>query len=151
MALTSESFRAAYPEFKDSGAYPLAQIDLLIVLSGKMMNAERWGDLLDHGAGLFVAHSLALSARAAKDAEFGKIPGQASGIVTNKSVDKVSVGYDSSSVAEEGAGAWNLTTYGQQYIRLARLLGAGPVQVGVPSFANQSLYAGSVYAGPYQG
>lgn len=150
MTVTASSFRLAFPEFANTSAYPDPRVDFWLSLSVNMFNVDRWGAMLDHGMMLLVAHNLALGARSLKDAEFGKTPGQASGPVNNKSVDKVSIGYDTTSATEENAGAYNLTIYGQQYIRLARLIGAGPVQVDVPTpGSSQSLYSGLPYTGPY--
>lgn len=150
VAVSISSFRAAFPEFGKLQDYADGQITFWLTLSTKMFDAGRWGELLDHGTMLFVAHNLALQKRAEKDAQFGKIPGQATGPVTSKSVDKVSVSHDTASIAEEGAGAFNLTTYGQQYIRLARLIGAGPVHFGhEPPGAAQ--WSPAAYAGPYLG
>lgn len=150
MAATPEGFRTAFPVFSDKGNYTDGRVSFWLSFASKVMDVQRWGELLDHGAYLLVAHNLAIEARSSKDAAFGKAPGQATGIVTNKSVDKVSIGYDASSVAEEGAGAYNLTVYGQQFIRLARLIGAGPVQVDAPiTGQSTSLYSGLPYLGPY--
>jgi hypothetical protein len=51
-------------------------------------------------------------------------------MLNSKSVDKVSAGYDTASVAEEFGGNWNLTTYGQRLYRLMQQFGAGPLQIG---------------------
>ena len=145
MTVTSSSFRLGFPEFDDLTKYPDSQLAFWITLSGKMFDSGRWGELLDFGTMLFIAHNIALQARAAADASFGKPPGQASGPVNNKSVDKVSIGFDTASAAEENGGAYNLTVYGQQYLRLARNIGAGPVQVGIDAGSG----AGGVYSGLY--
>ncbi|MBX9696911.1 MAG: DUF4054 domain-containing protein [Alphaproteobacteria bacterium] len=47
----------------------------------------------------------------------------------SKSVGGVSVGYDSTAQSEKDAGWWNRTTYGQQFIRLVRIFGAGAIQL----------------------
>lgn len=151
MTVTAASFREMFTEFADAAKYPDVRLASFITLAGQMMNADRWGDLADYGAMLFVAHHVSLQAKRIKDARFGKVPGQASGIVNNKSVDKVSIGYDTQSTAEEGAGHWNLTAYGQEYIRLAKNMGIGPVQVGAPSEGDGVSMYSSAYAGPYQG
>lgn len=150
MAVTVESFRAEYPEFSDAAAYPTPSLQASIVLAGKMMDAARWGDLLDHGTSLIVAHRAVRQRRASVDARFGKVPGMASGPVASKGVDKVNMSFDTGAVNEEGAGHWNLTTYGQEYIRLARMIGAGPVHVGAPD-PNSSAPTGHFYAGPFLG
>jgi Protein of unknown function (DUF4054) len=130
MAVTVASFRAVFAEFASAESYPDQRLAYWLALGEKMINVERWGDLADHGAMLFTAHRVTLQARSLRDAKFGKAPGSASGPVSSKSVDKVSISYDVSSSSEEGAGFWNLTTYGQEYIRLARIMGTGPIEVG---------------------
>lgn len=151
MTVTAASFREMFAEFADAAKYPSPRIDAYITLAAKMMNAGRWGDLADYGAMLFVAHHVSLQAKRVRDSRFGKAPGQAGGIVNNKSVDKVSIGFDTQSTAEEGAGHWNLTAYGQEYIRMAKIVGMGPVQVGAPSDGEGASMYQSAYAGPYQG
>lgn len=150
MTVTVDSFRAEYPEFADAGRYPSPMLQTAIVLAGKMMDGARWGDLLDHGTSLVVAHRATMRRKAMVDATFGKIPGAASGPVSSKGVDKVNMSFDTAAVNEEGAGHWNLTTYGQEYIRLARIIGMGPVQIGAPD-ANSSAPTGGFYAGPFLG
>lgn len=148
MTVTASSFRVMYPEFGDSTAYPDGQISAWISQALLQQDAGRWGALIDLGTMLFTAHNLVLSARAQTEASFGKPPGQASGPVSNKSVDKVSIGYDTGSAAEENGGAWNMTVYGQQFLRLARQIGIGPVQSAPGPYCGvgSSMYA---YAGPY--
>ncbi|HWI02388.1 MAG TPA: DUF4054 domain-containing protein [Acidimicrobiales bacterium] len=119
MAVTPESFRAAFPEFADPTKYPDALVARKITFAVKLTNAARWGDLHDEGVELYAAHELTLATRK---------PGNVVGVVTAKKVDKVGANYDAGSVAEEGAGQWNATTYGQRYIRLARMVGAGGMQ-----------------------
>lgn len=145
MAVTPTSLRALFPEFSDNIKYPDPMIDQWVTIAAGMLDAGRWGALLDYGTTLFVCHRLALAAKNAKIAQFGGVPGQASGILQSKSVDKVSQSYDTSSAAEADAGFWNLTTYGQEYIRQARIVGAGPMTVGTDGNASSALNA---YAGP---
>lgn len=137
MTVTVDSFRATFPEFASAQTYPDAQVDFYIGLAGILLNPLRWLRTLDYGTMLFVAHNLALEFQAQKSGQSGNAPGWATGAVNNKSVDKVSVGFDVQSAMEEGAGHWNLTTYGTRFIRLARLMGMGPVQVGIGYGGNQ--------------
>lgn len=149
ITLTAETFREMLPEFRDAGVFTDPQVEMWVELANKVHNADRWGDLIDHGASLFVAHNLALSAMDARAAAAGGAPGMAaSGIVSSKSVDKVSVSYDTSGAMEAGAGHWNLTTYGTRYIRLVKLIGAGPLQIGGSPSAQ---YSAAAWAGPYYG
>lgn len=150
MAVTVTDFRSAFPEFDDAVVYPDAQVQFWLSFESSMFNEGRWGDLLSKGVMLFAAHNLSLQRRNIDAAEFGGVPGSSVGVLTSKSVDKVSAGYDTSSVSEENAGQFNATTYGKQYIHLARLIGAGPVHVGLPSL-NELILGGSAWAGPNLG
>lgn len=146
MPVTADSFREVFAEFCDDAVYTDEAIDFWLVTVRGQMNAGRWGAQQDFGAMLFVAHRLVLSARAQAAAAFGLPPGGPTGPVTSKSVDGVSVSFDVSSTAEEDGGHWNLTTYGQQYLRLARQMGTGPVQVNTGTDSNYSVYG--AWTGP---
>ena len=123
------AFRAAFPEFNDTTVYPDAQISFWSVVAEKQVLLCRWGDLWAQGVQLYVAHEITLAAQSAKAAAIGGTPGSQGGIANSKTVGSVSVGYDSTSTSEKDAGWWNLTTYGKQFIRLARIFGAGAVQL----------------------
>lgn len=122
-------FRNSYPAFTDANKYPDRQVEFYITVGQKLLRAERWEDLREEGIGLFVAHNLVLVAQDLESADTGDVPGATPGAVSSMSVDKVSVSYDNASSADEKAGHWNLTTYGKQFIRLARMLGAGGIQL----------------------
>lgn len=146
MAVTTTSFRESFPEFTDVLAFPEPQLEFWITLAGKMVDADRWGDLADYGMMLCAAHNLIISASDVVAAAMGGIPGNAaSGAVSSKSAGGLSFSRDVSGSAESGAGNWNASTYGTRYIRLARLMGAGPVQVGTGA----SLATGGAWAGPF--
>lgn len=83
----------------------------------------------DYGLELMVAHNLVLERRAQDENSKGNVPGWGRGLINNASVDKASVGYDTANVIEEGAGHWNLTTYGTRFYRMLNMVGAGPFQV----------------------
>lgn len=150
MTITVSTFRASMPEFADPGTYPEPTVNFYIGLSGKLLDVNRWEDLFDYGQTLFVAHHLVLAAQRTEQASFGGLPGEARGPLSSKSIDKVSVSYDTGSAAEDGAGFYNSTSYGQELYRLVRMIGAGPIQVGVPLFDSMSAVA-TAYAGPYLG
>lgn len=146
MTVTVSSFRQHYTEFASGIVYPTTDIQYYLTLAGTVLNASRWASLLDLGTELYIAHNIALEARARKEAANGAPPGGTVGPINNKSVDKVSVGYDTSAGTVEGAGHWNLTIYGTRFIKLARVAGAGPVQTSagcVPALS------GGAWAGPW--
>jgi len=128
MTVTSASFRADFQEFMDPAAYPDASVNFWINVAVQMLNADRWGTLIGPGIELYVAHNLALGRMASKAAAGAGVPGLNSGPVNSKSVDKVSIGYDTSSGTLDQIGDWNLTTYGVRYMNLCYLIGAGGMQ-----------------------
>lgn len=128
--ITIAQFRTDFPEFADTTRFPDPALTFWLGLATLLLNADRWGEAWSFGAELYIAHNLALEALAQKQAAGGGIPGAASGMLNSKSVDKVSAGYDTASVAEEFGGNWNLTTYGMRLYRLLKQFGAGPIQIG---------------------
>lgn len=53
----------------------------------------------------------------------------AAGVVSSKSVDKVSVSYDVSGVINPDAGFWNSTAYGREFYWWWSMFGAGGRQL----------------------
>lgn len=145
MTVTVNNFRQHFPEFTDTEKFLDTTIIYWLTLALKLLNVDRWGDLLDNGAELFVAHNIALEAKALQEGSTGGIPGSSTGLLSSKSVDRVSISYDTSSSLEDGAGHWNLTIYGKRYIRLARLVGMGPIHVGTGDIVQS---VGPAWPGP---
>lgn len=142
MSVTPTTFRQQFREFMQPDDYPDDAINLwnttaLMFLTGSVIadNTTRWGTALDYATSLFIAHHLVLGARNLATAQAGGIPGEVKGPATNKSVDKVSQGYDTKAVTfEDGSAAfWNQTSYGVRLYDLITMFGAGGVQVGVTS------------------
>jgi len=129
MSVTVASFRASFPEFTDPVRYPDAAVNFYLTLATRMLRPQVWGDLLDQGVMLFMAHNLVLAMRAAKAATVGSAPGVASGAVSSKTVDKVSMSYDTAGTAVQGGGQYNLTIYGNQYLQLVSIVGLGGTQL----------------------
>jgi len=122
-------FRSAFPEFSDTGTYTTGQINFYAGIALKLLNAERWADMLDEATQLFVAHHLALNDREARTAESGGIAGKVAGQQTSKTADKLSASYDVAAVSLENGGYWNSTSYGIRLLQFARWFGAGGVQL----------------------
>lgn len=142
MAVTPASFRAAFNAFADAARYADDEITYWNSLGLKLHSADRWGELLDDGLMLFIAHNLTLEDASEQAAMKGQAPGAVQGAITSVSVDKVSYARDASSAMELDAGHWNLSTYGMRWIRLSKMIGAGPVQIGAgPDGANISAAA----------
>ncbi len=161
--INAAQFRADFPEFASTSAFTDAQISFWLSIASQTLNGSRWGasaaatwptdlttaptrTLYDLGSELITAHNLALEGRAAAAAANGGIPGESSGMLNSKSVDKVSAGYDTSSVADKSGGHWNLTTYGLRYWRYAKLMGAGAQLVNVGT--NYPWLNGPAWGGP---
>lgn len=122
------TFRTNFPAFADTTVYPDARVQFFIDTGSVMFNPYKWGYYLPMAVELFTAHMLALGQYAAVRAAgnpAGAVPGLSSGLMTNKSVSKVSVGYDVTTTAIEGAGPWNYTIFGQQLMWWMQLIGTG--------------------------
>jgi hypothetical protein len=124
VTLTYSTFTTNFPEFSGS-QYPQPWFNYWLSVGTKLLRPCAWQDMLDDGMSLFIAHHLALQLRSAKAAATGGDAGGNTGPLANKSVDKVSAGYDTTAGSIEGQGHWNLTMYGTQFIQLARLFGSG--------------------------
>lgn len=144
---TADDFRAAFTAFGDKDAFPSPEIEFWRTLGLKLHDATRWGDFLDEGVMLFVAHNVSLEFNARTAADSGQNPGQVVGALTSASVDKVSYSRDAASAMDPKNGHWNLSSYGIRWKWLQNIVGAGPVQIGVPSPGGN--YSASAWPGPY--
>lgn len=127
--------REAFPQFTEKVA-PDGRIAFHLRMAGKLLPPERWGDLLDEGIGLYVAHKLTLELEAGKakdgtgglDAASGAITGETK-TVGGMSYSVTRGGAASAGTALLNGGAWNATIYGQEFLQLARIVGAGGMVV----------------------
>ncbi len=122
-------FRNDFPEFADASRYTPTMLTFWSGMGEKLISADRFGDLYTQAVELFTAHNAVLAAGNKSATATGALPGQAGGVVASKSVGSVNVSYDTTAAMETNAGHWNQTTYGRQYIRLARLIGQGCYQL----------------------
>ena len=131
MAFDLTTFRESLPEFVNDIKYTDTIIEFWASIATKLLNEERWGDLLDQGLMLWTAHHVVIAyANIKKEAEGGDTGfGFHDGLVTNKGVGDVSVGYSTQAVNMDNAGEFNSTSYGRQFLFLARLIGSGGVQL----------------------
>jgi len=148
MSVNATTFVTNFPEFANATNYPVPQIDFWISIAGLQFDVGRWGNLYDYGVQLYVAHNLTLSQQATKAASRGQNPGAIEGPLTNASVDKVSYARNPALAVDPKNGELNLSTYGIRLVRLIRMIGAGPVQVGVGEVPTT---AASAWPGPYPG
>lgn len=122
-------FRGDFAEFANTATFPDTAVNRYIALSALYLDPTRWGANLDYGTELFIAHHLAVDALNASAVAVGGIPGAVKGPETSKSVDKVSISRDAGAVTNEGAGFWNLTTYGVRFWQLSNMMGSGGLQL----------------------
>jgi len=127
--LDESSFRESMPMFADTDLYPTAQFNFYLNMGKKLLPESRWDDLLDEGLTFFVAHYLTLYLRSMDAVDIGGGDAGQVGNETSKSVDGISYSMDVSSVSLTDAGQWNQTTFGIQFLQLARMIGAGGIQL----------------------
>lgn len=127
--MTPARFRELYPEFT-LVAYSDDRVQRWLSLAPLRMDAQRWGQLLEEGTGLFVAHQLTLQGPAAGQTGVpGSPAGAASGLLASKSISKVSLSYDAGAITFDGAGNFNLTRYGRDWWQLGQMVGLGGIQL----------------------
>jgi hypothetical protein len=130
--LTAQQFRVEFPTFA-TGRYTNEQINFWINqavngLNGPIIDPIRWGQFYDLGIRLWVAHNLTIFADIERRERIGS-GGMATGLISSRSVGPGSVGYDVRAGFEDNGGNYNLTIYGQQFLRYLRMAGAGPIQL----------------------
>lgn len=123
--ITPEQFTTNFPAFSNPTAYPTEQIQFWLTQGYSQLNACSLGNQLDYAAQLFAAHNLTLLRSANQGAESGS-GGQSAGMLAAKAVGGASAGYDTAATAQEGAGVYNATVYGQLLWPLLRGSQAGP-------------------------
>lgn len=129
MAFDVAAFRTAFPEFADATAYPTATIDTWAALAEMQVRSVIWKSATTLATQLYVAHEITIAYQNVKTATNGGAPGTFGGIANNKTVGGASIGFDATTTSEKDGGWWNLTTYGKQFLRLARIFGAGAIQL----------------------
>lgn len=129
------AFREAFPQFTEN-LFPDGRVTFWLSLAGKQLPAERWSDLLPEGRALFAAHHLTLERAALQNADGTGGLDAAAGPVTaqSKTVGGVSLsetraGAAGAATADASAGGYNATIYGQQFWKLAMMIGMGGLQV----------------------
>jgi len=149
--ITPDIFQEDFPELSNTYTFPLSTVQYWIGIGEMMLVQWRWGppypteaspsvshNFYDYGMELWVAHNIVVEAEGLKVAgvpsgtggQGSGIPGGARGFVTATAAGDVSVTYGGQeSMMEDDAGLYNQTVYGQRFIRLARLVGSGPIYV----------------------
>lgn len=112
---TADNFKIRYPEFKDLGN---DYIDLFIEDAKMEISERRWARLYPRGVLALTAHLLRLNQLATRT------KGESIKNATSKSAGELSVGYAAPTVTGTDAD-YQLTAYGQEYLRLRKLVGIG--------------------------
>lgn len=129
MSITPTQFRSDFPEFSDPTKYSDTLIQMWLTVAASLVNSCRWMELTNIGIELVTAHHLVMAFKDETAAASGGAPGTIQGPTASKSIDKVSVSYDTSSAMLSDAGFWALSSYGLRYLSLARMMGAGGLQI----------------------
>ena len=125
-----DQFRLDFPEFASTTKYTDAMITFWGTVGDLQLNANRWGSLRLYGLQLFVAHNVTLQAMDVASAAIpGGAPGTATGLISNQNAGSVSVGIDTQASIEDAGGNYNLTSYGRSFLRMARMMGIGGLQL----------------------
>ena len=139
MAITVAQFRANFPMFSDTTRYPDQEVSFWLSVAGLMLNTGRWPttpgangqSLLDIGTSLFVAHNLTLDLQATQRGNLGGPPGVQVGALASVGANGASVSYNTTIGVDVNDGQYNLTVFGLRFIQLAKMIGAGPIQLGI--------------------
>ena len=129
-------FVAIYPQFgtvDQQGSFvPAAGVNvssgalqMFVNLASASISQLRWQDSWSFGMALFIAHYATLYQQSSSSV----MAGLAKGVQVSKSVGDVSVSYQAITSGLESWGAWNLTSFGQQFLTMAKMIGAGPMLV----------------------
>ncbi|HAT1514534.1 TPA: DUF4054 domain-containing protein [Morganella morganii] len=127
---TAEKFRADFPEFSDTSRYPDSIISFYLGLADTALDQDKHGDQFIYLSELFTAHYVELRGKALAVASVsGAVNSSGGGVLSSKSVDKVSASYDTSGIVNPDAGFWNDTGYGREFYWWWSMFGAGGRQL----------------------
>lgn len=127
---TVSDFRTAFPQFSDTTRYPDTQIQFRLNLAYVLLSEKTMGkDLFPYFVQLFVAHYMVLWVADDRAIATGGTGGVSGGVASAKSVDKVSVSYDTGATLNSDAGFWNYTRFGAEFWQLIMMFGIGGIQL----------------------
>lgn len=127
---TVDKFRSDFPEFANTAVYPDTTITFYLGFADTVLDQDKHGDQFIYLSELFTAHYAELRGKVAAGAAVsGSVNTSGGGVVSSKSVDKVSVSYDTSGVVNPDAGFWNNTGYGREFYYWWSMFGAGGRQL----------------------
>lgn len=126
---TVQQFRTDYPEFANETRYPDAIINRALRQADLTLDQNVQLDQFVFLAELFTAHYTELGGRTLAASAIGGVNSGGGGVLTSKSVDKVSASYDVSGIVDPDAGFWNNTGYGREFFWWWSMYGAGGRQL----------------------
>lgn len=121
--MTPSEFKIRFAEF---AAEEDTRIELFIGVADPFFDADRWGGLYAEGVANFVAGKLAAANAAALLADGS---GDTNSGIISKKVGDIQIGYSEAVLLAKMKDPFLGTTYGAEYMRLARLVGIGAVAV----------------------
>jgi hypothetical protein len=133
-AYTLSDFVAIFPQFGSvdvqgvftgKGNLTPGAMTMFLNLASASLSQERWQDSWSFGMALFIAHYATLFQQSSTSV----MAGLAKGVQVSKSAGDVSTSIQTITTGWESWGAWNLTTFGQQLITMARTIGYGPMWI----------------------
>lgn len=127
---TITDFRRDFPQFSDATNFPDPQIEFRLNLADVLLSEKVTGKkLFPYFVELFVAHYMVLWLADRRASLVGGAGGSTNGVQASKSVDKVSVSYDTGATLNPEAGFWNNTRYGAEFWQMITMFGAGGRQL----------------------
>lgn len=142
-AYTKDMFLEDYPPFKNKNTgecfIPDSMLTVFLNMCNNIVSEARWGESWRLAAGLFVAHYATLYLRTIKDNPEGSTSAEGAvgsgtlyGIISSATLGDASVSYDTSAATNltTNWGQWNLTSFGQQYASLAKMMCMGGAWIG---------------------
>ncbi|GJL36006.1 hypothetical protein TUM17576_28260 [Enterobacter hormaechei] len=124
-----QQFRTDYPEFANETRYPDAIINRGLRKADAILDQNIQGSQFVELAELCTAHYAELGGKTLAAAAAGGVNTSSRGVLTSKSVDKVSASYDVSGVVDPDAGFWNSTGSGSEFFWWWSMYGAGGRQL----------------------
>lgn len=136
---TLENFYEVYPQFgkNSDGKYNIPEIvsEMYLNMANECIKEARWHSKWKLGMCLYIAHFCSLYLQGIANADGGVKgiveAGKTKGLDTSISVGDVSVSTDYSITTTNinGWTGWSLTSYGQQFISIGKLVGKGGMLV----------------------
>jgi hypothetical protein len=129
-AYASTDFLGMHPKF--TTIVPDAVLSAYVALANACLVQARYQDAWTIVMGLFISHFLTLylqsDGTSSPSAAQAASSGLAKGIAISQSVGDVSVSYQATE-GLDGWASWTLTSYGQQFATIAKVLGSGSMYI----------------------